>query len=364
MYNRAKVSIIVPIYNASDYIERCVKSICAQSLKDIQVILIDDGSSDDSLKLCEQLKMNDERIEVYHHENRGASATRNTGLKYATAEWIMFVDSDDWIEKNAVEVLYKHTRHDDSDVIIGMIVNNYSFSDIDALRMNNKVYRYDMNKYRIAMLGGCIIEPQVFSTIFPVEMRQLPFLGSPCAKIYRKELLKDRKAIFLENIHYGEDTIFNLNVLDKARTVYYVNTPVYHYCMRAGSLSTGRIDNKYKQYIDYVTETEKYIEKLNVAESEEFKIYRSLDLVQMVWELAEMYGMSLESFDNLIEYKKQLKKFAECTECKTAMKTLKLKDLPDKKHRIMVFFLQKKLYFVAIASCTFFYKLFRKKKRI
>lgn len=364
MKEKAKISIIVPVYNASEYIEKCVDSICTQSIKELQIILMDDGSSDDSFEICKRLQQGDDRIEVFHQENQGASAARNNGMNHASAEWVMFVDSDDWLETDAVKTLYDEATHEDSDIVMGMIVNNYSFSDQDAAQMKKKVYRYDMAKYRIAFWGGCTIEPQVFASVFPEKMKHLPFLGSPCAKIYRKKLLDQSKAAFLKNIHYGEDTIFNMDILGQARCVYYVSAPVYHYRMRAGSLSTGRIEDKYKQYSDYVKESEACIRRLNIPQSEEFLTYRSLDLVQMVWELAEMYGMAMGSMKELTQYTDLLKRFAECPACKNAMERLKLEQLPDKKHKLMVVALKKRLYAFSICTCAVFYKVFAKKKRI
>lgn len=247
---------------------------------------------------------------------------------------------------------------------MGMIVNNYSFSDEDAAVMKKKVYRYDMAKYRVAFWGGCTIEPQVFASVFPEKMKHLPFLGSPCAKIYRRELLQKSNAAFLDNIHYGEDTLFNMEVLSMARSVYYVSAPVYHYRMRAGSLSTGKIEDKYKQYMDYVKESENSIRRLRIPQSEEFLTYRSLDLVQMIWELAEMYGMAMKSLRELSAYKKLLKSFSENTACKKAMEHLKLEQLPDKKHKLMVAVLKRRMYAVSICACGLFYKVFASKKRI
>ena len=233
MEKQAKVSIIVPVYNAEDYIKKCIGSICTQSVSELQIILVDDGSTDNSLEICRQLQKNDNRIEVFHQENQGASAARNKGMQLANAEWVMFVDSDDWLEENAVQTLCEEASHADSDIIMGMIVNNYSFSDEDAAVMKKNVYRYDMAKYRVAFWGGCTIEPQVFASVFPEKMKHLPFLGSPCAKIYRRELLQKSKAAFLDNLHYGEDTLFNMEVLSMARSVYYVSAPVYHYRVSA-----------------------------------------------------------------------------------------------------------------------------------
>ena len=364
MEKQAKVSIIVPVYNAEDYIKKCISSICTQSVSELQIILVDDGSTDNSLEICRQLQKNDNRIEVFHQENQGASAARNKGMQLANAEWVMFVDSDDWLEENAVQTLCEEASHADSDIIMGMIVNNYSFSDEDAAVMKKKVYRYDMAKYRVAFWGGCTIEPQVFASVFPEKMKHLPFLGSPCAKIYRRELLQKSNAAFLDNIHYGEDTLFNMEVLSMARSVYYVSAPVYHYRMRAGSLSTGKIEDKYKQYIDYVKESENSIRRLRIPQSEEFLTYRSLDLVQMIWELAEIYGMAMKSLRELSAYKKLLKSFSENTACKKAMEHLKLEQLPDKKHKLMVAVLKRRMYAVSICACGLFYKVFASKKRI
>lgn len=361
---QAKISVIVPVYNAEEYLETCIQSICRQSIKELQIILVDDGSMDGSLSICRKLEESDHRIEVIHQENGGASSARNKGMHYASAEWIMFVDSDDWLEEGAIKTLYDETNRSDCDIIMGMIVNNYSFSEQDAAKMQRKINRYDLSEYRTAFQGGCIIEPQVFASVFPEQMKHLPFLGSPCAKIYRRKLLQEGQISFLENIHYGEDSIFNMNVLSKARSVCYISAPIYHYRMRPGSLSTGKIDEKYKQYHDYVRASEKCIRHLDIAKMEEFSTYRSLDLVQMIWELAEMYGMSSKNLKEIMNYARLLKKFADHPECKEAMLFLEIDQLPDKKHKVMVVILRRKMYAVSIGVCNMFYRIFKKKRRI
>ena len=358
------ISVIVPIYKVEKYLAICVDSLLRQSYGNLEVILVDDGSPDECPAICDKYQNKDNRIKVIHKKNGGLSDARNYGVKFAEGKYVMFVDSDDWLEENAVQTLCEEASHADSDIIMGMIVNNYSFSDEDAAVMKKKVYRYDMAKYRVAFWGGCTIEPQVFASVFPEKMKHLPFLGSPCAKIYRRELLQKSKAAFLNNIHYGEDTLFNMEVLSMARSVYYVSVPVYHYRMRAGSLSTGRIEDKYKQYMDYVKESENSIRRLRIPQSEEFLTYRSLDLVQMIWELAEMYGMAMKSLRELSAYKKLLKSFSENTACKKAMEHLKLEQLPDKKHKLMVAVLKRRMYAASICACGLFYKVFASKKRI
>ena len=111
-------------------------------------------------------------------------------------------------------------------------------------------------------------------------------------------------------------------------------------------------------------ESENSIRRLRIPQSEEFLTYRSLDLVQMIWELAEMYGMAMKSLRELSAYKKLLKSFSENTACKKAMEHLKLEQLPDKKHKLMVAVLKRRIYVVSICACGLFYKVFASKKRI
>lgn len=110
-----KISVIVPIYNGAEYLENCVYSICSQTYKNLEILLLDDGSRDNSFELCMELKKEDDRIRVVSHENRGVSYTRNCGLKLATGSYTMFVDADDWLEKVFCEkmlLLLKNTKSD------------------------------------------------------------------------------------------------------------------------------------------------------------------------------------------------------------------------------------------------------------
>ena len=104
-----KISVILPVYNVEKYMDCSLKSICGQSHQNLEILLIDDGSTDGSLKKCEEWAAKDERIIVYHQENAGASAARNKGIELSTGKYIMFVDADDWIETNMLEVLYTIT---------------------------------------------------------------------------------------------------------------------------------------------------------------------------------------------------------------------------------------------------------------
>ena len=113
-----KVSIIVPVYNAEEFLEDCIKSIIYQSLEDIEVICINDGSSDNSLGILNNFQEKDNRIKIFSQENSGPAAARNLGLEKSSGEYILFVDGDDWIEPDMCEKLYEHAIHNNSDLIL------------------------------------------------------------------------------------------------------------------------------------------------------------------------------------------------------------------------------------------------------
>ena len=113
---KEKISIIVPIYNVELYLERCVESIINQTYKNLEIILVDDGSPDNCFAICDKYEKLDSRVKVIHKENGGLSDARNAGLDIAEGEFIVFVDSDDWLEQNALELLYEHVKGFNSDI--------------------------------------------------------------------------------------------------------------------------------------------------------------------------------------------------------------------------------------------------------
>ena len=112
------ISIIVPVYNVKNYLEKCLQSICGQTYKNLEIILIDDGSSDGSGELCDLFAQRDGRIRVFHQANAGQSAARNRGLAVAQGEFLGFVDSDDWIESDMYEFLYRLLKENEADISI------------------------------------------------------------------------------------------------------------------------------------------------------------------------------------------------------------------------------------------------------
>ena len=139
MQKKKKISIIIPVYNVEKYLSRCLESVINQSYKNIEIIIVNDGSTDNSFDICNKYKKKDKRVILIDQNNQGLSGARNTGLKHATGEYICFIDSDDYVEKDYVEYLYKLIVKDDYDLnSIVEIVPSVDFENITVVTVLNK----------------------------------------------------------------------------------------------------------------------------------------------------------------------------------------------------------------------------------
>lgn len=227
---QGKVSIIVPVYNADKYLNRCLNSIASQSYPNLQIILVDDGSVDLSGKMCDQWAEKDLRVEVVHKENQGPGSARNTGVEKATGEFCMFVDSDDSIETNAVELLLDKIRQENADVCYGGCANIKSNGD----RQEN------MPPLKLTYEGDEILTMFLARAVAcsPDSTEQC-FAGvSACAVLYRTELIKTHNILFKkEKEILTDDIFFNIELCKKTKKIAIVPQSVYNYFENAGSLT-------------------------------------------------------------------------------------------------------------------------------
>ena len=205
--NTPKVSIIIPVYNVEDYIELTLQSLLEQTLKEIEIILIDDGSTDNSLQIIQSYAEKYENIKVILQENSGPSRARNRGIEEAVGEYIAFVDSDDLLPENSLEVRYNAAVEQNADIVIG---GTYKF---------NSKRKWPMTKH---FLGN--EEKNV------VTNSDILWTVGPCNKIYKRDIIKTLK--FPQNIKYAEDQVFVIQAYLKAKKIYSINETVYYYRMR------------------------------------------------------------------------------------------------------------------------------------
>lgn len=218
------ISIIVPVYKAEEYLDRCVESLVNQTYTNLEIILVDDGSPDNSGKLCDEWALKDKRIKVIHKENGGVSSARNVGLKAATGEYISFVDSDDYMNESYMEC-------------ISLFDENIDLITFD--------YEDDLgNKKSINIKKSIVLKNELLEKIFPWN-------GSIWNRIYRKSIISKYNLKFDENIKYGEDLIFLINYINKIENkIMYISKNFYHYSYNPNSATNSK--NTDLEYFDTV----------------------------------------------------------------------------------------------------------------
>lgn len=205
------VSIIVPAYNAVETIEKCITSLISQNYSDIEIIIVNDGSNDHSRDIAQKYAQIDSRIVVYNQINKGVSAARNKGIELSHGEFIMFVDSDDWVPNNYVGDFIKWS--DDNDVVIDGIKLIDSKNDKLIKKIGYDCGYYSPTQYALILDSG----------------KMNPFFGGPYGKLFRAEIIKNNNIKFIEKQSVAEDFCFNLDFLCYARNIHVIDKYNYHY---------------------------------------------------------------------------------------------------------------------------------------
>lgn len=206
-----KVSVIIPIYNVEKYLERCLKSVINQSLKDLEIICVNDGSEDKCIDILNFYQNKDNRIIVINKKNGGSSSARNAGIKRARGEYIYFIDPDDYIESWALEDLIYISQKNNCDVVLSGYKTNPTNEIINPL--------YDNKKYTNGI-------EMILSNHKVHSHNDLCFVWR---FIFKSKLINDNNIIFKEDVKIGEDFIFNLEVLSKSKGIYVSNKCFYNY---------------------------------------------------------------------------------------------------------------------------------------
>lgn len=231
------ISIIVPVYNTEKYLEKCVKSIINQTYQNLQIILVDDGSKDSSSQICDRFEKEDMRIMTIHKENGGSSATRSVGVENAIGDYLMFVDSDDWIDEDTCERCVERVLKDYTDCVMFGYVREYERKSIqnplfeEEFSCDQEEAKEKIHRRLIGMNTNELVHPEKVDNI-----------SSVCMKMYKVEVAKKGKFVDEKIVGTSEDTIFNIYALDGC-SVSYVNKCFYHY--RKNNVAS--ITSKYKK---------------------------------------------------------------------------------------------------------------------
>lgn len=213
------VSIIVPVYNAQNTICRCINSILSQTYPNFELLLVDDGSRDESGAICDEYAEQDDRIKVFHKENGGVSAARNFALDHAQGEYIQFLDSDDWITPDATQKLVRAAEEHQCD----MVISNF----------------YRVVDDRVSVKGDIEKDDVLTREEYAEHMMESPadfYYGVLWNKLYRRTIIESHKLRMNQDISWCEDFLFNLEYIRYADRFYALNVPLYYYVKTKGSL--------------------------------------------------------------------------------------------------------------------------------
>lgn len=211
---RKKVSIVIPVYNVQDYLKRCLESITGQTYKNLQIILIDDGSTDRSGELCRFFEQQDERILVIQQENQGLSQARNCGIKYAAGDYLMFVDSDDWLAAGVVENAVTIAERENADIVIGNLVKTDGKKEIRTQVPSKTILSRKEALYELAC--------------------DRYIKNYACGKLYKKELFQE---VYYPAGRKFEDIPTTYRLFEKAERIVWTPEIYYYYYQRKNSIT-------------------------------------------------------------------------------------------------------------------------------
>lgn len=267
------VSVIVPIYNAENTIEKCIESIIKQSYSELEILLVNDGSKDCSKEICDRFADKDKRIIVLNKANGGVSSARNTGLEYAKGEFCCFVDADDWIDMDHISSMVSVSKL--ADCVIGGYIK-------------------EMNKYGEI----CALHPRVYNLRNIRDEEIGPFFINgfvhPCwNKLFKTEIIKENSIKFISDIHISEDSLFCLEYLIHCETIQFLKKVTYHYFVDETliTLSNKVYSNSFDIYILVFEAIKRLLERGNCPNE-----LKHVILVQTIY--PQMYASVLKIISN------------------------------------------------------------------
>lgn len=289
--NTPKISVIVPVYKAEKFLRKCIDSILAQTFTDFELLLIDDGSPDNSGKFCDEYAEKDSRIRVFHKENGGVSSARNVGLDNARGEWIAFVDADDWSEKDMLYEMCVHAIKNNVNVVVApFYVNECHKQRID----------YQQKEYLPQNFLKAILEGKA--------------MGSLWNKLIHRNLYDNIR--FDTNITYCEDVLALSQILYKADVrISFVNKPYYHYVQVETSITHKINRNTFDMIFAFISKLELILHKNKYSDMGILNVKRISTLIRMVKsqlysykELVSVYKSIIQNTDSIGKYSSAYKK--------------------------------------------------------
>ena len=282
------VSIIVPIFNTESYLVKCIESILAQDYQNFELLLVNDGSTDASGSICDEYSYIDKRIKVLHKDNGGVSSARNIGLKMAQGNYVLFIDSDDWIESDTISYL-----------LMIITTTNADCSICDFCNKNIPLQSFYQDSFKI----------QNFDMRSGIENALIPkgYSWSTCNKMFKKSLINTNSISFDESISIGEDLVFTISYLLHCANIAYGPKPKYHYRWRETSAINEAFNPKKLSAIKAYSKVERILSGNDLGLCE---LFNSVFLSALVELLIEAQASEAEE-KHIVKIREYIKRFSK-----------------------------------------------------
>ena len=319
------ISVIVPVYKTEKYLERCINSILNQTYKDIELILVDDGSPDKCPAICDTFAQMDERVKVIHKVNGGVSTARNTGLEIATGDYIAFVDSDDYIELDMYEKMLSKVAEYGCDVIMCDCMKDYPDHSI--------IYTHDIR-------GGFYSYEELLTEYYPhllmMENVEYPATISNVTILW-KNTLNTPDMRYEPGIRFSEDLLFGAKLLRNAKSFYYMKgEALYHYIFNERSASHTFVEDKWNDYVRLYNKI-----KLEFSDNKKFDFKSQIEKVLLFFIYNAVGDYMRNSTLSIREKKNKIQNILNDKNVKTLFKSLEIKSLQISTKQKLITYLYK-----------------------
>lgn len=335
MNKKPKVSIVVPVYNVPEkYLRVCVESLTKQTLNDIEIILVDDGTPDTSGIICDELAKSDSRVKVIHQENKGLCGARNAGVLSSSGEWISFVDGDDWVDLDTYENLYNNGNKFNVDVVMFGYVKDYPSRSVVMKYKEFEDMKVYSGKEEISYIQKMILNYNANIAMAPT-------------KFIKREVIKKYDIYHDEKLRQGAEGIeFNIRLFSKINSALFMDKRYYHYIYNDESITTVHNEKNHKMVVDCFKKIKEEIDNNNQEIMDWF--YNRMKYVVLTTAISGYFSES-----NKEKYRIQKKKFKEYMSDDLVQETLNNQNNYglSKSRVLTLFFIKNKLFiFVKIIS--------------
>lgn len=329
--NNELISIIVPVYKTEPYLRQCLDSLVGQTYENIEIICVNDGSPDNSAQILEEYEKNDNRIKVITQENQGVSAARNNGVEASSGEYIMFIDSDDWVDTDMCETMYQAVTENEFPVCMCCYIKEFegkstvtNLFDGDKILVGDSYYEEFFEN--LAGVKNCNLR-------YPEKMDALV---SPCMQLFKKDILSDIRFVSTNELSTGEDWLYQMEIYSKADKIVYIDKPFYHYRKTNEDSITSKykpdLFEKWGKLYGYIEEV---LKKYDFYEKYKNHLENKIALSYLYLGLNE-----IKSANGFMAQKKRLKEIRCTNKFEDAFSRLDIMNMPV--HWKLFFFLCKK----------------------